>query len=128
MTALHQSLCCSRPRSEAESAVRSTLALAVPVTKPLANSPLYLLTPSAQTDFPPSSKPYNAIVIGLSPPSFCYEKLNEAFRLLAGEEEGVRKGEMQLVVTHRAKYFGDTDGKLSLGPGEPHFCALREQG
>ncbi|BGP02327.1 haloacid dehalogenase-like hydrolase domain containing 2 [Rhodotorula toruloides] len=87
--------------------------------------PLYLLTPSAQTDFPPSSKPYNAIVIGLSPRSFCYDTLNQAFRLLAGEEEGIEKGEVQLVVTHRARYFGDTDGKLSLGPG-PFISALEE--
>ncbi|GAA5921660.1 hypothetical protein JCM1841_000899 [Sporobolomyces salmonicolor] len=87
--------------------------------------PLYLLTPSALSDFPAPSPPYNSVVVGLSPDSFAYSKLNEAFRLLAGEEGEGRRGEVPLVATHKAKYFGDKDGKLSLGPG-PFISTLEE--
>ncbi|GAA5866865.1 hypothetical protein JCM1840_004296 [Sporobolomyces johnsonii] len=87
--------------------------------------PLYLLTPSALSDFPAPSPPYNSVVVGLSPDSFDYAKLNEAFRLLAGEEGDARRGEVPLVATHKAKYFGDKDGKLSLGPG-PFISALEQ--
>ncbi|GAA6028330.1 hypothetical protein JCM8097_006979 [Rhodosporidiobolus ruineniae] len=91
--------------------------------------PLYLLTPSALSDFPPASPPSecDSVVIGLSPSSFDYAQLNTAFRLLAGEEGGGKKGEVPLVVTHKARYFGDKDGKLSLGPG-PFITALEEAG
>ncbi|BGP16556.1 hypothetical protein JCM10213v2_004558 [Rhodosporidiobolus nylandii] len=87
--------------------------------------PLYLLTPSALSDFPPSSPPYDSVVVGLAPDAFEYSKLNEAFRLLAGEDGGGGKGKVPLIVTHKAKYFGDKDGKLSLGPG-PFISALEE--
>ncbi|GAA5903983.1 hypothetical protein JCM6882_003793 [Rhodosporidiobolus microsporus] len=87
--------------------------------------PLYLLTPSALSDFPAPSPPYDSVVIGLAPQAFVYSKLNEAFRLLAGEEGQGEKGKVPLVVTHKAKYFGDKDGKLSLGPG-PFISALEE--
>ncbi|BGP40434.1 hypothetical protein JCM10450v2_004417 [Rhodotorula kratochvilovae] len=88
-------------------------------------NPLYLLTPSALSDFPASSAPFDSVVIGLAPNAFEYSKLNEAFRLLAGEEGGGKQGEVPLVVTHKARYFGDKDGKLSLGPG-PFISALEE--
>ncbi|CEQ39466.1 SPOSA6832_01000, partial [Sporobolomyces salmonicolor] len=91
----------------------------------LFKTPLYLLTPSALSDFPAPSPPYNSVVVGLSPDSFAYSKLNEAFRLLAGEEGEGRRGEVPLVATHKAKYFGDKDGKLSLGPG-PFISTLEE--
>lgn len=86
------------------------------------HSPLYLLSPSALSDFPPSppSTLHNAVVIGLAPNSLAYHGepgLNTAFRLLAGEE-GLGKGKVSLIVTHRATVVGDKDGKLSLGPGE----------
>ncbi|GAA6052867.1 hypothetical protein JCM3770_004385 [Rhodotorula araucariae] len=88
-------------------------------------NPLYLLTPSALSDFPAPSPPYDSVVVGLAPNAFGYDKLNEAFRLLAGEEGCGTKGEVPLVVTHKARYFGDKDGKLSLGPG-PFISGLEE--
>lgn len=84
----------------------------------IGRSPLYLLSPSAVEDFPPPSPPFDSVVVGLAPQAFEYTKLNEAFRLLAGEEGGHEKGTVRLIVTHKARYFGDTDGKNSLGPGE----------
>ncbi|GAA5975733.1 hypothetical protein JCM11641_005853 [Rhodosporidiobolus odoratus] len=87
--------------------------------------PLYLLTPSALSDFPPPAPPYDSVAIGLSPNSFEYSKLNQAFRLLVGEEGGGTRVKVPLIVTHKAKYFGDKDGKLSLGPG-PFITALEE--
>jgi len=79
--------------------------------------PLYLLSPSALEDFPSSSAPFDSVVVGLAPTAFDYAHLNEAFRLLAGETGGRDKGEIPLIVTHKARYLGDKDGKLSLGPG-----------
>ncbi|GAA5854199.1 hypothetical protein JCM8547_001732 [Rhodosporidiobolus lusitaniae] len=87
--------------------------------------PLYLLTPSALSDFPSPSPPYDSVVVGLAPDAFEYSRLNEAFRLLASEEGGLVKDMVPLVVTHKARYFGDKDGKLSLGPG-PFISALEE--
>ncbi|GAA5833453.1 hypothetical protein JCM9279_001529 [Rhodotorula babjevae] len=88
-------------------------------------NPLYLLTPSARSDFPPSSAPFDSVVVGLAPDAFEYSKLNAAFRLLSGEEGGRKRGEVPLLVTHKARFFGDKDGKLSLGPG-PFISALEE--
>ena len=81
-------------------------------------SPFYLLSSSAREDFPPNTTGTpDSVVIGLAPTTFEYRQLNEAFRLLAGEEGTGRKGQVPLIVTHKARYFGDKDGKLSLGPG-----------
>ncbi|GAA5921802.1 hypothetical protein JCM3775_001829 [Rhodotorula graminis] len=88
-------------------------------------NPLYLLTPSARSDFPPASPPFDSVVVGLAPNAFDYEQLNAAFRLLSGEEGGRKRGEVPLLVTHKARFFGDKDGKLSLGPG-PFISALEE--
>lgn len=63
-------------------------------------------------------------MIGLAPSEFNYVKLNEAFRLLAGEDGGGKRGEVPLIVTHKARYFGDKDGKLSLGPGASFFVVV----
>ncbi|KAI9481610.1 MAG: Haloacid dehalogenase-like hydrolase domain-containing protein 2 [Benjaminiella poitrasii] len=54
----------------------------------------------------------NAVVIGLAPSKFNYEKLNEAFRLLSDDPDNV-----SLIAVHKAKYFADKDEKLSMGPG-----------
>ena len=81
-------------------------------------SPFYLLSSSAREDFPPNTTGTpDSVVIGLAPTAFEYRQLNEAFRLLAGEEGTGRKGQVPLIVIHKARYFGDKDGKLSLGPG-----------
>lgn len=50
----------------------------------------------------------NAVVIGLSPSSFEYERLNEAFRLIINGAK--------LIGIHKARYYKREDG-LALGPG-----------
>jgi ribonucleotide monophosphatase NagD (HAD superfamily) len=49
--------------------------------------PLLLLSPEAAEEFAAvdTQPPHNAVVLGLHPPSFVYEKLNTAFRVLKGE-------------------------------------------
>ncbi|KAI8644369.1 haloacid dehalogenase-like hydrolase domain-containing protein 2-like protein [Parasitella parasitica] len=53
----------------------------------------------------------NAVVVGLAPSKFNYEKLNKAFRLLSSNTE------TELIAVHKARYFADKDEKLSMGPG-----------
>ncbi|GAN11006.1 haloacid dehalogenase-like hydrolase domain-containing protein 2-like [Mucor ambiguus] len=53
----------------------------------------------------------NAVVVGLAPSKFNYEKLNEAFRLLSSNPG------TELIAVHKARYFADKDEKLSMGPG-----------
>ncbi|RZC35880.1 haloacid dehalogenase-like hydrolase domain-containing protein 2 [Asbolus verrucosus] len=74
--------------------------------------PMLLLSPEALEDFeglsyPPHEEP-NAVVIGLAPSEFNYERLNDAFRCLL-------KG-AQLIAIHAGKYYKRKDG-LALGPG-----------
>ncbi|KAK5639879.1 hypothetical protein RI129_010690 [Pyrocoelia pectoralis] len=73
--------------------------------------PMLLLEPEALEDFEglqcKDGKP-NAVVIGLAPSEFHYEKLTEAFRCLLGGA--------QLIGIHAAKYYKREDG-LALGPG-----------
>ncbi|KAJ1972212.1 hypothetical protein H4R35_004800 [Dimargaris xerosporica] len=80
-------------------------------------NPLLFLTDSAQAEFnadqprPLSVLPqqsHDAVVVGLSPKDFHYDKLNEAFGLL-------RQG-VPLIAIHKARYFARSDG-LALGPG-----------
>lgn len=83
----------------------------------------------------------NCVLVGLSPTSFNYEKLNKAYRLLFRlKKERQEREEKQrnivanssssleapplLVAIHRAKYFKDADKELSLGPGG--FVSLLE--
>ncbi|GAA5984283.1 hypothetical protein JCM10908_006123 [Rhodotorula pacifica] len=104
----------------------TSLSAAAEVVRNRKLNPLYLLSPSAREDFPPASPSPDSVVIGLAPAAFEYKQLNQAFRLLAGEVgSGRKKGEVPLIVTHKARYFGDKDGKLSLGPG-PFISALEE--
>jgi len=86
-------------------------------------NPLYILSESALEDFPPSSPPYNSVVVGLAPERLSYPVLNEAFRLLA--PEGAATPPPPLVATHKALYYRSADGGLSLGPG-PFITALEE--
>ncbi|GAA5882455.1 hypothetical protein JCM16303_001743 [Sporobolomyces ruberrimus] len=87
--------------------------------------PLYLLSPSALADFPPSNEPFDSVVVGLAPTMFDYANLNAAFRLLSGETDSGYKGRIPLIVTHKARVIGDKDAKLSLGPG-PFISGLEE--
>ncbi|KAF5272712.1 hypothetical protein FQA39_LY07739 [Lamprigera yunnana] len=78
--------------------------------------PMLLLAPEAMEDFvglacPDGEKP-NAVVVGLAPTEFHYERMNEAFRCIL---EGA-----QLIGIHAGKYYKQTDG-LALGPG----CFIR---
>lgn len=83
----------------------------------------------------------NCVLVGLSPTSFNYQQLNNAYRLLFRLkkqqqvlEESQRKCATDnnhsleepplLVAIHRAKYFRDVDKELSLGPGG--FVSLLE--
>lgn len=74
--------------------------------------PLLLLSPEALVDFEglscPENEEANAVVVGLAPTEFHYERLNEAFRCL-------NRG-AQLIAIHAAKYYRRNDG-LALGPG-----------
>ncbi|GAA5868114.1 hypothetical protein JCM3774_001025 [Rhodotorula dairenensis] len=104
----------------------TSLSAAAEVVRNRGLKPLYLLSPSAREDFPPDTTGTpDSVVVGLAPAAFDYKQLNEAFRLLAGEEGGGQRGQVPLIVTHKARYFGDKDGRLSLGPG-PFISALEE--
>ncbi|EJT46813.1 hypothetical protein A1Q1_04491 [Trichosporon asahii var. asahii CBS 2479] len=94
---------------------------------PTDNSPYLLLSPEAAEEFAnvPTSPPYDAVVIGLHPPSFAYEPLNTAFRVLTGEplrdaQPADRKP--VLIAPHTAAYLqapaeGPFPAGLSLGIG-----------
>ncbi|XP_066151418.1 haloacid dehalogenase-like hydrolase domain-containing protein 2 [Euwallacea fornicatus] len=74
--------------------------------------PMLMVAPEAMEDFqdlscPPTETP-DAVVIGLAPTEFQYNRLNEAFRHL---QNGA-----QLIAIHSGKYYKTNDG-LSLGPG-----------
>ncbi|KAK6010024.1 HAD hydrolase family [Ostertagia ostertagi] len=56
----------------------------------------------------------NAVVIGLAPSEFHFERLNEAFKLVLNGA--------QLVAIHKGRYYKRADG-LALGPG-PFVAAL----
>jgi len=57
----------------------------------------------------PSFPDKNAVVVGLAPTMFHYEKLNEAFRLIKSQNA-------RLIAIHKSRYMATKDG-LSLGPG-----------
>lgn len=104
----------------------TSLSAAAQVIRTRRLNPFYLLSSLAREDFPANtSGTHDSVVVGLAPAAFEYRQLNEAFRLLAGEEGTGKKGQVPLIVTHKARYFGDKDGKLSLGPG-PFISALEE--
>jgi ribonucleotide monophosphatase NagD (HAD superfamily) len=76
---------------------------------------------------------YDSVVVAFAPAQFDYVSLNTAFRVLMGEHPTVTEqqcgrppppgSDRPLIATHRARYFGDADGALSLGPG-PFVAAL----
>ncbi|KAG1471422.1 hypothetical protein G6F56_002131 [Rhizopus delemar] len=74
--------------------------------------PLLLMEKGAEEEFEGIDKSQpNAVVIGLAPSKFNYDKLNEAFRLLMSSND------IPLIAVHKAKYFADKDEELSMGPG-----------
>lgn len=77
--------------------------------------PLLLVDPSLEEEFAgiDCTNP-NAVVIGLAPEHFHYNRLNEAFRVLLDGGS--------LIALHEARYFAGKDG-LNLGPG-PFVKAL----
>jgi len=95
-------------------------------------NPLLLLSDSARRSFSHAGgTEHDCVVVGLAPEELSYPRLNEAFRILKGER---RQGtttytgnspKPALIATHKARYFADTDGALSLGPG-PFISALEE--
>uniref|UniRef100_A0A182NPE3 Haloacid dehalogenase-like hydrolase domain-containing protein 2 n=1 Tax=Anopheles dirus TaxID=7168 RepID=A0A182NPE3_9DIPT len=78
-------------------------------------NPYYLLTDDARTDMPPNEpeRPIDSVVVGLAPDKFCYQHLNEAFRVLHQNRTG---GSVQLVAIHEGRYYKAKDG-IALGPG-----------
>ncbi|KAG0006335.1 hypothetical protein BGZ79_003800 [Entomortierella chlamydospora] len=80
--------------------------------------PLLLLETDAKQEFEEieQSEPHDAVIVGLSPSSFHYDKLNKAFKLLVESKSSSQP--TTLIAVHKAKYFADgADGRLSLGPG-----------
>ncbi|CAD6231965.1 GSCOCG00001675001-RA-CDS [Cotesia congregata] len=74
-------------------------------------NPFLIIDPAAMEDFEDlikTNEESNAVVVGLAPDKFNYEKLNEAFRLLM-------KG-ASLIAIHEGRYYKRPDG-LALGPG-----------
>lgn len=70
--------------------------------------------------------PYDSVVVAFAPAQFDYVALNTAFRILMNEhptQRGQPRSDYPLIATHRARYVGDSDGALSLGPG-PFVAAL----
>ncbi|KAI8913721.1 HAD-like domain-containing protein [Entophlyctis helioformis] len=79
--------------------------------------PLLFLEPDALPDFDgiPAAAPHNAVVIGLAPSHFHYDRLNEAFKVL-------REGG-QLIGIHKGRNYARSPGDIVLGPG-PFIAAL----
>lgn len=90
-----------------------------------------MLSPEALEDFEglacPQNETPNAVVVGLAPTEFHYDKLNEAFRLgtlfnleilwtyICSRDRYLNAG-AQLIAIHAGKYYKRSDG-LALGPG-----------
>ena len=77
-------------------------------------------------DNPALPQAYDSVVIAFAPAQFSYVILNTAFRVLMGEhhtQRGQPRPDYPLIATHRARYIGDSNGALSLGPG-PFVAAL----
>jgi len=77
-------------------------------------------------DDPALPEAYDSVVVAFAPAQFSYVALNTAFRVLMGEhhtQRGQPRPGCPLIATHLARYIGDSDGALSLGPG-PFVAAL----
>ncbi|KAH9483333.1 Haloacid dehalogenase-like hydrolase domain-containing protein 2 [Psilocybe cubensis] len=92
-----------------------------------ASEVLSQLSPNGRSALESVDNCYDSVVVGLSPSSFDYGHLNEAFRVLKGEHkckvhDQQATPSVPLIATHKAKYIQTDDG-LSLGPG-PFVTAL----
>ncbi|XP_031622085.1 haloacid dehalogenase-like hydrolase domain-containing protein 2 isoform X2 [Contarinia nasturtii] len=106
----------------------TSLSAAVEYVKTNNLRPFYLLTEDAKRDFIEQTENVsattattttdsnndvdgteNAVVVGLAPDQFVYEKINKAFRVLMKEDS-------KLIAIHEGKYFKRGDG-LAVGPG-----------
>lgn len=91
--------------------IHSSLAAARSLIVERKLKPLLLISPEAMEDFEDlvckDQKP-DAVMIGLAPSEFHYERLNEAFRCLLNGAH--------LIAIHAGKYYKKEDG-LALGPG-----------
>ena len=91
--------------------------------------PYFLLSDSAKEECAPESfdptedRGYDSVVVGLSPPHFCYDVLTTAFRILKREAPYASSEPPPLIATHKAKYISNSSNQLSLGPG-PFVSAL----
>ncbi|KAI9592095.1 Haloacid dehalogenase-like hydrolase domain-containing protein 2 [Syncephalis fuscata] len=78
-------------------------------------NPLTLLEEEAATSIPHDDRqPKDAVLVGLAPSQFHYNKLNKAFHLI---QQGC-----PLFAIHKARYYA-TESNLALGPG-PFVAAL----
>ena len=97
------------------------------------------------SDDPPPSSPYDAVVVGLAPTLLDYAHLNTAFRILVGENRPASQTDPApksksnsdiaaqaqphtrppLIALHKARYLEASDNALSLGPG-PFVHALED--
>jgi len=74
--------------------------------------PLLLLYSDSLSDFADlDTRNPNAVVMGLAPDAFHYERLNEAFRLLMANPAA------PLIAVNKSRYMKVADGLLSLGAG-----------
>lgn len=99
-----------------ETELTTSLAAAISLCQARSLRPLLLLSDSAREDFaslpsPTADEVANAVVVGLAPQLLNYEQLNTAFRILEQQPDA------PLIATHKALYYKDDDGQLSLGPG-----------
>ncbi|KAG2134874.1 HAD-like domain-containing protein [Suillus bovinus] len=73
--------------------------------------------------------PYDAVIVGLAPALFDYDRLNSAFRILVGEDDSQKgrredpKASIPLIALHKARYVESSGHGLVLGPG-PFVAAL----
>lgn len=94
--------------------------------------PFYLLENEAMEDFkdliPDNPNDINAVVVGLAPSQFHYDKMNQAFRYQYYKyySSSLKKklsiyryllNGAKLIAIHEGKYYKTEDGLLSLGPG-----------
>ena len=74
--------------------------------------PLLLLSPNSLEDFTDlDTQDPNAVVVGLAPDAFHYDRLNDAFRLLMANPAA------PLIAVNKFRYMKVADGQLSLGAG-----------